>query len=313
MLRSLWVAFFMAATLAACAQVRADDAQIRADADAAYAAQEWLRAQSLFTAVLKKAPADGRAWYRLAVALRHNGSALDALGALDNAAQNGVPAQFTEIERARALAQLGRLQDSIEALRKAVQAGFSNPDMLSGDPDFEVLQESEGIEALIRQAQENRTPCATRAPFRQFDFWVGEWVVHDASNNEAGTNVIRQVEGGCYLLEQWRGAGGTTGSSMNYYDAARDKWVQHWVSQGGTQIQIEGGLVDGAMVMTGKIYYLTSGQQADFKGSWTPLEDGRVRQFFEQSVDGGLTWTNWFEGFYTRKKLTPDGEAHGGG
>jgi len=32
------------------------------------------------------------------------------------------------------------------------------------------------------------------------------------------------------------------------------------------------------------------------------LPDGRVRQFFEQSTDGGETWTTWFEGFYTRKE-----------
>jgi hypothetical protein len=38
-----------------------------------------------------------------------------------------------------------------------------------------------------------------------------------------------------------------------------------------------------------------------FRGLWTPLPDGRVRQFFEQSNDGGETWVPWFEGFYTRK------------
>jgi len=30
------------------------------------------------------------------------------------------------------------------------------------------------------------------------------------------------------------------------------------------------------------------------------MEDGRVRQFFEQSNDAGKTWSNWFERFYTR-------------
>jgi hypothetical protein len=33
---------------------------------------------------------------------------------------------------------------------------------------------------------------------------------------------------------------------------------------------------------------------------WTPLADGRVRQFFEQSDDDGTNWTPWFEGFYSR-------------
>ena len=39
----------------------------------------------------------------------------------------------------------------------------------------------------------------------------------------------------------------------------------------------------------------------DFRGTWTLLEDGRVRQFFEQSADQGKSWQAWFEGFYKRK------------
>ncbi len=54
------------------------------------------------------------------------------------------------------------------------------------------------------------------------------------------------------------------------------------------------------MVLRGKIYYINQSLEADFRGTWTPLEDGRVRQFFEQSVDGGENWSPWFEGFYSR-------------
>ena len=34
------------------------------------------------------------------------------------------------------------------------------------------------------------------------------------------------------------------------------------------------------------------------------MDDGRVRQFFEQSNDEGETWSPWFEGFYTRQSGT---------
>ena len=36
------------------------------------------------------------------------------------------------------------------------------------------------------------------------------------------------------------------------------------------------------------------------KNSIVRAEYGRVRQYFEQSNDGGETWVPWFEGFYTR-------------
>ena len=36
--------------------------------------------------------------------------------------------------------------------------------------------------------------------------------------------------------------------------------------------------------------------------TWTPLPDGRVRQFWQTSNDGGKTWTAGFDGFYSKKK-----------
>ena len=94
----------------------------------------------------------------------------------------------------------------------------------------------------------------------------------------------------------------TTGTSMNYYDGARKKWVQNWVSSGGTTIDYKGGLVDGSRILTGQIHDILvagNGQHTrEFRGTWTPLEHGVVRQLFEESRDGGKTWTVGFDGYY---------------
>jgi hypothetical protein len=34
---------------------------------------------------------------------------------------------------------------------------------------------------------------------------------------------------------------------------------------------------------------------------WTPLEDGRVRQVWDMSSDGGRSWQLLFDGLYTRR------------
>lgn len=145
------------------------------------------------------------------------------------------------------------------------------------------------------------SPCEQDDRFREFDFWVGEWEVHDADGNFLGENSITRVERGCALMEEWRGAKGSTGMSMNYPDRIRDEWVQIWHAAAGYQLEIRGGLTDDGMLLSGKIHYIGSGQTAPFRGLWTPLPDGRVRQYFEQSNDDGATWQPWFEGFYSRK------------
>ncbi len=59
------------------------------------------------------------------------------------------------------------------------------------------------------------TPCEGDARFAEFDFWIGDWEVHTADGTYAGSNTISKAERGCVLLEQWRGASGSTGMSIN--------------------------------------------------------------------------------------------------
>ncbi len=151
------------------------------------------------------------------------------------------------------------------------------------------------------QAQDRQPPCLADEAFNAFDFWLGEWEVHTADGTLAGENTISKVHNGCLVTESWRGAQGLVGTSINYLDRVSGEWVQIWNDAGGGQINIRGGLTDDGMLLVGKIHYISNGTTADIRGLWTPLPDGRVRQFFEQSVDGGETWTTWFEGFYKKR------------
>ena len=145
------------------------------------------------------------------------------------------------------------------------------------------------------------SPCEQDAGFREFDFWVGDWNVRDGEGTLQGENTITREEQGCVLVERWQGAQGSSGMSINYLDKITDEWVQIWHAAGGYQITIRGGLTGEGMLLRGTIHYIGSGQTAPFRGLWTPLPDGRVRQFFEQSNDDSKTWEPWFEGFYSRK------------
>ena len=141
-------------------------------------------------------------------------------------------------------------------------------------------------------------------PYDAFDFWVGEWRVLAPDGEVAGRNRISSQERGCLVLERWRGSSGGTGTSMSYYDPYADKWRRLWVSP-GVQIDINGGLVDGSMVLSGVITYLVERERYPFRGTWTPLDDGRVRQYFEESRAPGV-WRPWFEGFYVRAQQPTD-------
>jgi hypothetical protein len=142
-------------------------------------------------------------------------------------------------------------------------------------------------------------PTCDAAEHRQFDFWVGEWDVRDPSGQVVGTNSITSSYDGCLLVERWEGAGGSAGTSQNFFHRVDGKWHQNWIdSRAAGPLWLVGGLdARGAMVMT----------DADPSASplnritWSPNPDGTVRQHWEQSTDSGATWATVFDGLYARR------------
>lgn len=141
-------------------------------------------------------------------------------------------------------------------------------------------------------------PPAPPPASHDFDFWLGEWNVTTPAGKPAGTSRIESIAGGWGLLENWTGSGGGTGKSLNTYNAARQQWQQFWVGTGGV-LELAGGLADGKMVLSGT--HVVRGQALVERITWTPNADGTVRQFWEQSKDGGQTWTPQFDGLYRKK------------
>ena len=144
-----------------------------------------------------------------------------------------------------------------------------------------------------------KRPCA--APeYRQFDFWIGDWTVATPDGTKAGDNRIEKILDGCVLMESWTGVGGMTGRSFNIYSSPGGRWHQTWVDTNGTLLKLDGGLEDGKMVLSGSNPG-AKGTPVHHEISWQKLGDGRVRQHWRVSKDGGATWSDAFIGFYTRK------------
>lgn len=150
------------------------------------------------------------------------------------------------------------------------------------------------------QPRERPVPaCTTEAsPHRDFDFWVGDWEVFDPeSEKKLGDNRVTLRENGCLTVEEWTGAGGGTGMSMNFHDPLHGAWRQVWQSAPGF-IDYTGGLDEqGRMLLEGMLHSNARGTKVPFRGRWTPMEDGTVLQEFWQRDDSG-EWQNWFRGLY---------------
>lgn len=144
--------------------------------------------------------------------------------------------------------------------------------------------------------------CRT-APFRQFDFWLGDWEVFGPKGNKVGENRISLVNKGCTLAEHWTNSGGGEGRSYNAYDGITRRWYQFWSDDQGGTLSLVGGLQGDSMVLEGERPNLSDGKLQKQRISWTPNADGSVRQHWETSDDAGASWQTSFDGSYRRREL----------
>ena len=158
------------------------------------------------------------------------------------------------------------------------------------------------VSALFSTAAAQQTPPGCTTPeHRQFDFWIGNWTVTDsAGGTPYGTNLITREEAGCLLHERWRGSQGGSGQSLNFYDHQRRHWEQVWVASGGNVLRLSGQFSGNSMVLEGD-GTSPSGGPIRNRIVWTQQSDGRVRQVWSTSADGGKSWQVGFDGWYRTK------------
>lgn len=160
-------------------------------------------------------------------------------------------------------------------------------------PGGETAAQDAAVEA--GPAASGPASCAA-AEHRQFDFWLGEWTVTNVATGNSAPNRITAIQGGCAILEEYEN-GAYSGTSLNFYDPGDGRWHQSWIDNQGQPLRIHGGLEDGSMVLRsdpagGTLQRIT----------WTPSADGTVRQHWQSSADGGVTWTTAFDGIYRKAK-----------
>ncbi len=146
-------------------------------------------------------------------------------------------------------------------------------------------------------------PCERQEHYNQFDFWIGEWDVKDATAEtgpSVGASKIEKRVGKCIMQENWESPG-FSGKSWNFYDVGLNKWRQIWIDVTGRKAEFSGEYRDGAMRFEGEAV-LANGRRIKSRMTFFNLSADKVRQFAERSTDEGKTWTTTVDYIYFRKK-----------
>lgn len=148
-------------------------------------------------------------------------------------------------------------------------------------------------------------PACTAAPYRQLDYWIGDWDVHESDAPQGAVIAHARVEpvaGGCALFEHYEQLDGLIGDSLLGYDAVRRQWRQTWSTNRGSVLVIDGALDGATLVLEGEMH-AADGRTFRQRISWQKQGEA-VREWALLSKDGGATWSPAFDVVF-RKRSAP--------
>ena len=257
--------------------------------DSIYKSNNWKETIKAYTWLIDngKAPRPGVAWYRIAVANYSLNDFTNAIPAFKNSI--GFSNNPSTMYSLACTFNRAGLKDSCYTwLQIAVNSGFTGYDVVVKDEDLETIRNEEKYKAFLQKIKGLAYPCTVLPEYRQFDFWIGEWIVTDTkTGNPAGKSKIELLLGACVIMENWQPVSGTAGKSFNIYNAAEKKWRQTYVDASGSLLEFyDGEFKDGKMQFKMK----PGSDNAMHKLSFFKISTTEVRQLGEMSKDNGASW-----------------------
>lgn len=137
------------------------------------------------------------------------------------------------------------------------------------------------------------TPACQGAPFRTFDFLVGEWDVRAGSATTGGADgrlTVRTESNGCLIEERLSGAAGYAALAYTAYGPRETRWYRAFADDEGRYLLLT-GTSDGTRAVLGGERPAAGGGTVRLRVTWAAAAAGRVTQRWESSRDGGATWS----------------------
>ncbi len=151
-------------------------------------------------------------------------------------------------------------------------------------------------------------PACDTPAHHQFDFWLGEWQVFDATNNTlVAFDRIEKHSEGCivqqnmnFVTDMYRRPGAAyrlAGISVNRYDG--EAWMEMWADNQWGTIALRGSPDEhSAMVLK----TIIPSRHRDLKLVWQKQPDGSVRILQYVAPEGSGKWEKYGDLIYRRNR-----------
>ncbi|HEX6278984.1 MAG TPA: hypothetical protein VFZ49_03115 [Pyrinomonadaceae bacterium] len=272
--------------------------EMRTAANDAYQKQDWKQAAVAYETIVKAEEKNAGANYRLGVSLLNLNDGAKAAKPLEAAMAISPNAVFA-LALARAHAKAGEKEKMYAVFEQSLALGGIAAESLKEEKDFAAVKSEPKFAEYVKKLDTLANPCRNKPEYRQFDFWVGEWLPKNAQGVTVGTSTIQLILNDCVILENWN-TPVSSGKSFSNFDSNDGKWHQTWVTDKGGLTYYTGGMEGDRMVLVADT--VANGKKTLLRMTFSKLESGDVRQHGESSTDEGKTWTTTYDFTYIRKK-----------
>jgi hypothetical protein len=134
--------------------------------------------------------------------------------------------------------------------------------------------------------------ACTEAPYRQFDFWVGNWTAYEPGGADALAHIkVTRTADGCGLFEEVTPTKGPSTAALILYDANATLWRRESIDGDGGLTSLQGGMQQGEMDLEGDQTTATGHSLA--RVTWR-VQGEVVSESGQKSTDG-KDWTTWYD------------------
>lgn len=158
-----------------------------------------------------------------------------------------------------------------------------------------------GLAPLPAVSAEDPGACAANVQSRELYYWLGDWVVSYSGAPHGSASEIHLALDKCLFVESWQDGKGHEGENFIAFSSDDQSWRGLFAdNRGRLHIFLEGKVAGGSAEFLGPGHG-PSGESVLNRLKVIRVNPDKLRQTWEKSTDGGLTWTGEFALDYTRK------------
>lgn len=279
-----------------------DEPSTLAQADAAFAQQDYERAVVLFRQANQEGIDFQPLHYRLGYALHVLGRIEEALPhhLIGAGSTGGAMRSACLYNAACAAARLGKTDDALGYFQQAIDAGFVNTQLAGSDTDLDAIRSDPRFRGLI-------DGIGVRATLhQQLDFLLGTWEWRDPDGTALATaSFTRPSPSASSIVTTFVGGNGSYVIVGMISPVSEDRsW--EWVEADGIGTTIKRrGVANGQAITFEGAMAGPTGTIAHMRLARSLEPDGRLRERAEASWDDGHTWNLHHEAYFIRATPTP--------